>query len=257
MKIIKNQKVIPRLLILGVVLAICAAILLMYKNNDKLDTNSTNGPKTSEEYNPKIDPNAFTTEITNKYFSLKPGKKLVYEAVTDEGVERIEITVEEGTKNIAGVDTLIYRDIVYLDDELVEDTRDYLAQEKSSGDVWYFGEDAINYENGKFKNNDGSFHHGTDGAKAGIWIKAEQKVGDSYKQEYYKGIAEDMIDVVAVNQTVKTKKATYTGCVKLYAWTPLQADSRENKYNCPDAGEVLIIDLANNTRIELISLVNP
>jgi uncharacterized protein (UPF0333 family) len=256
MQTIKKQGVAYRLLILAVVLSVCIAIWFVSKYNGNSSTQSTNDPKTSE-YNPQIDPNDFTTKVTNKYFSLEPGKKLVYEGMTPDGVERIEITVEKETKNIAGVDTLIYRDTVHLDGELVEDTRDYLAQEKATGDVWYFGEDTINYENGKFKDNEGSFLHGTDGAKAGIWLKAEQKPGDSYRQEYYKGIAEDMLDVVAVNQTVKTKRATYSGCVKLYAWTPLESESRENKYNCPNVGEVLIIDLANNTRIELISLVKP
>jgi hypothetical protein len=103
----------------------------------------------AESYNPTINPSEFTTEITNKYFSLPVGKKMVYEAKTEDGLERIEILIPGWTKNIMGVKTLVFWDRVYLDGELIEDTRDYLAQHKETGDVWYFGEHVDNYEGGK------------------------------------------------------------------------------------------------------------
>ena len=75
----------------------------------------------------------------------------------------------------------------------------YLAQHKN-GDVWYFAEDVNNYSNGILLHHPGSFHHGKDGAKAGIWMKAEKRVGDSYRQEFYVGHAEDMRDTVATGR---------------------------------------------------------
>ena len=67
-------------------------------------------------------------------------------------------------------------------------------------------------------------------------MKLKQKVGDSYKQEYYKGEAEDMRDTVATGLTIKIKLGTYTDCVKVYDWTPLDTTSREHKTYCPQAG---------------------
>lgn len=210
--------------------------------------------KTGSSYNPNIMPSDFTTSITNKYFSVKPGTKLVYEAQTAKGKEINTVTVDGTTKVIGGFTTLVYHDQIFLNDQPVEDTTDYLAQQKSTGDVWYFGEKVNNYENGTLKDHKGTFLHGTDGAKAGIWIKARQKVGDSYRQEYYKGHAEDMLDVAAVGQTVKTKQATYTDCVKLYAWTPIE-DDKEYKYNCPGiSAEVMTQDLTEHKQIELVSI---
>ena len=212
----------------------------------------------SENYNPSVSPSNFTTEINNIFFSIKPGQKTVFEAKTPNGTEKIVITIEKNTKNVAGFETLIYHDQVYIDNVLKEDTRDYLAQHKKTGDVWYFGEEVDNYENGTLKDHHGTFLHGTDGAEAGIWIKANQNVGDSYRQEYYKGQAEDMQNVVAIDQTVKTAKATYTGCVKLYAWTPLDKQSQEFKYNCPEInGEVLIENQIEGKRTELVSITKP
>lgn len=243
---------------LVILLVIVLGGVFLYVDNRSADDNKpAANQKKSESYNPTINPKDFSTTITNKYFSIAPGKKMTFEAQTKDGPEKIEITIEGGTKNIGGVDTVIYRDKVFVADQLVEDTRDYLAQHKN-GDVWYFGEDVDNYVKGVFKDHHGTFMHGQKGAKAGIWIKADQKVGDSYRQEYYKGIAEDMRNVVAVDQTVVTKQATYKGCVEFYDWTPLEPSSKEHKYYCPEvAGELVSEHLAEGTRTELVSVVNP
>jgi hypothetical protein len=212
----------------------------------------------ASEYNPQIKPADFTTNITNKYFALPVGKKMTYESTDLRGItERIEIEILNESKVIEGVETAIYLDKVYSNGQLVEETRDYLAQHKN-GDVWYFGEDVDNFFNGNLLNHSGSFIHGKDGAKAGIWMKAEQRVGDSYSQEYYLGQAEDMRDTLATGLTVSTKSGTYTDCVKVYDWTPLEKNSREHKYYCPKVSSlVLIEDLETGQRSELTNLVLP
>ena len=208
---------------------------------------------TKKEVDPSnIDPALFVSGINNKYFKLPVGRKLVYEGDTEDGVERIEITIPGQTKEVLGVKTLVYVDKVWVDGELVEDTRDYLAQDVN-GNVWYFGEDVDNYEDGELKDHSGSWLAGVNGAQPGIWIKAEHKVGDSYKQEYYRGEAEDMRDVLAVGQTVKIGKGTYMDCVKVYDWTPLDPEAKEHKYYCSEVGAlVLETDLTSGDNIELI-----
>lgn len=242
------------------ILAITTSLAILYIG--KQSTNETNQStalnQSADSYNPQISPSDFTTNITNKFFSLPAGKKMTFIATTEKGVnERVEIEILKETKMIEGVETAVYLDTVYNDGQLVEETRDYLAQHKN-GDVWYFGEDVNNYENGTLLDHAGSFIHGKDGAKAGIWMKSEQVVGDSYKQEYYKGEAEDMRDVIAVNQTVTTGLGTYTDCVKVLDWTPLDSKSREHKYYCPELGSLVLNEnLETNKRSELTSVINP
>ena len=232
-----------------VLLLIIAAGALLYINNLRSEASS---------YNPQIKPADFTTKITNKYFALPVGKKMTYEGTTQGGVtERIEIEILKEPKVIEGVETVVYLDREYKNGQLVEETRDYLAQHKN-GDVWYFGEDVNNYLNGILLNHSGSFIHGKDGARAGIWMKAEQRVGDSYRQEYYVGKAEDMRDTVTTGLTVSTKAGTYTDCVKVYDWTPLEKKSREHKYYCPKVSSlVLTEDLETGQRSELTNIVVP
>lgn len=201
-----------------------------------------------------LNPNNFTTEITNKYFTLEPGKKMVYEKQTADGLERVEILVTDETKKLMGVDTLLFRDTVWLDDQLHEDTKDYFAQDKD-GNVWYFGEEVDNYENGVVANHDGSWLSGKDGARPGIYILANPKVGDSYKQENYPGVAEDTVDVLSINETVTVPFGTFKNCVKTYDYTPLNPDSREHKWHCPGVGAlVYVVDLVTNEKLELIDV---
>lgn len=207
-----------------------------------------------EEYNPTINSSYFATKITNKYFSLPVGKKMVYAAETKEGTERIEITVTDKTKTIMGVETIVYWDRVWLNGELVEDTRDYLAQD-NEGNVWYFGEDVDNFENGKLKDHSGSWIAGLNGAKPGIWMKSTPKVGDSYRQEYYKGEAEDIANVLSVDETVTTTLKTYKNCIKTLDFTPLEPNVKEYKYYCSEVGGLVLEEnLEDNKRAELISV---
>lgn len=221
-------------------------------------------------YNPRIRPQDFTTKINNRLFSLPPGKTMTYLVETEEGTEKIQIEILDQTKTIMGVETLTYWDRVWLDtdgdgqfsdQELVEETFDYLAQDRK-GNVWYFGEEVDNYEDGVLVDHDGSWLAGVDGALPGIWIKNRHRVGDSYLQEYLEGEAEDTRDVVATNVTVTTSMGTYKNCVQFFDWTPLDSESREYKFYCPEVRALVMsqhLDAEDNVidTTELVELIDP
>ena len=206
----------------------------------------------SVEYNPKINPTDFTTNITNKYFSLAPGLKMVYEG----GGERDEITVTGAKKTIMGVETLVYHDIVWLNGVLKEDTLDYVAQDKA-GNVWYFGEDVSNYNtNGTLKDHAGGWIAGVNGAKPGIWMEANPKVGDKYRQEYYKGEAEDLGEVVSLHEMVTVPAGTYRNCIKTLDTSAIEPLLKEYKYYCAEVrGLVLEMDAVSGERTELTEFI--
>ena len=200
-----------------------------------------------------FNPSNFTTEITNRYLTLTPGMKLVYETKTASSTERTEILIPGETRVVKGVTTLVYRDRVWLDGALVEDTKDYLAQDRN-GNVWYFGEDVNNYEDGQVADHDGSWRAGQNGAQPGIWMKANPQVGDTYAQENYPGVAEDKAEVLSISETVTVPYGTFQSCLKTYDTTPLDPDAREHKYYCPGVGaEILAVDLVSKERSELVS----
>ena len=149
---------------------------------------------------------------------------------------RVEVTVLDDEKTVAGVQVLVVRDDAYEDGELVESTLDYFAQHRD-GSVYYFGEDVDNYEDGAVANHDGSWLAGEGENLPGVFMPAQPEVGQTFDQERAPGIAEDHSTVVAVGETVELESATYSGCIKTEDVNPLDGET-EFKFYCPDVGFV-------------------
>ncbi|MGH2708411.1 MAG: hypothetical protein ACRDJK_08975, partial [Actinomycetota bacterium] len=147
-------------------------------------------------YDPVIDPANFVSRIDNPYAPFRPGAWWEYEKQTEEGLERIRVEVLNKRREILGVGVTTIRDRVWLDGVVIEDTIDWLAQDKA-GNVWYFGEISKNFEDGLLASLDGSWEAGKDGAKPGFWVKAKPRKGELYRQEYaLNNEAEDMVEVL-------------------------------------------------------------
>ncbi len=203
------------------------------------------GCKGSEEegtldtsYKPEINPENFVDVIDNQYMPLSVGRTLVYEGETEDGFEHVEVYVTGEEKEVMGVKCTVVRDRVWIDGELEEDTLDWFAQDKY-GDVWYFGEDSKEIKDGEVLSTEGSWEAGVDGAQPGIVMKAEPKSGDSYRQEYYSGEAEDMAEVIGLEKSVNIGYGTYADVLKIKEWTPLEPGVSENKYYAAGIGVIL------------------
>ena len=102
---------------------------------------------------------------------------------------------------------------VWEDGKLIEKTYDWFAQDKQ-GTVWYFGEDTKEYENGEVVSTKGSWEAGVDGAKPGIIMPPDPKVGHSYHQEYYPGEAMDMARVLSLTHRSHCPTAHLITCLR-------------------------------------------
>lgn len=212
-------------------------------------------PKTEETYNPQINPNDFASKINNRYLALTPGKKFVYKGETEEGTERVEVYATHDTKKVMGVNAIVVRDRVWLNDELIEDTKDWFAQDKY-GNVWYFGEDSKEIVNGKIVSTKGSWEAGVNGAKPGIVMKANPQVGDIYRQEYYPGEAEDMAEILGFGAKVNVPYGTFENCLQTREWSPLEPGSDEHKYYCPGVGSVVLeVGIKDQDKVYLVDVI--
>jgi hypothetical protein len=209
---------------------------------------------TQEPHQPIIDPADFVRIVDNPYYTLKPGTTYVYTSETEDGTERNEVVVTDQTRVVVGVTTILVWDRVWLDKELIEETYDCYAQDKY-GNVWYFGEDSKEYEDGKIVSTQGSWESGVDGAKPGVIMEAQPKVGDSYRQEYYKGQAEDMADVVVLGETVTVPYGTFKDCLKTRDWSKVEPSLNEFKYYSSEVGGVVLeVDVNTGERVELVDV---
>jgi hypothetical protein len=240
-----QNKIVISLLIL---LLIVGGLILYkkYQSQGNVPEKKEVVSKNNEEYNPIIDPANFISQIDNKYYPLKPGTVYVYEGKEKDVVTKITTTVTDQTKIILGVKTIVIKDTVLVNNNLEEETFDWYAQDKK-GNVWYFGEDAKTYENGKVTGTTGSWEAGVNGAKPGIVMKNNPPQGDSYRQEYLKGQAEDMSQIISTNESVNVPAGSYNGCIKTKDWSDLEADTIENKIFCPNIGNVQTITVMGGT----------
>ncbi len=194
--------------------------------------------------------------IAHAYLPLVPGTTWTYTAETEDGIETTVVEVLDETRTVAGVECRVVWDRVFLDGVLVEDTWDWFAQD-DEGNIWYLGEAVDNYEYDDDGNllevtHEGAWEAGEDGAQAGILIKGDPAVGDSYRQEYYEGVAEDMAKVVALDVTVELENGVeYEGCVQTLEWNPLEEDSEEYKYYAPGVGLVKEEEVSGEEVVEL------
>ena len=152
----------------------------------------------------------------------------------------------------------VVRDRVYLEGELIEDTYDWYAQDQE-GNVWYVGEDSKEIEDGAVVSTEGSWEWGEDGALPGIimWADPAAHLNEEYRQEYYKGEAEDWGMVVALNESVTVPHGSFTGCLKTEEWIALDKGTREAKWYCPGVGFVKETVLkGGNEVVELIGIAS-
>jgi hypothetical protein len=169
-----------------------------------------------------------------------PGTTFFYEGKTADGPERVATYVSHKTREVLGVKCTVVRDKAFLNGKLSEDTFDWYAQDKE-GNVWYFGEDTKEYENGKVVSTKGSWEAGVDGAEPGIVMEANPQVGDSYRQEYYEGEAEDMAEVLSLdasglNDAVSVPYGSFGNVLMTKEWNPLEPAVLEYKYYAPGTG---------------------
>lgn len=212
-----------------------------------------------------VDPTQIGISITpNPYFPLTAGNRWVYEGSFEEDgeeiTERITITVEPEVKLIAGIQCIVVRDVVVIDEQLIEDTDDWFAQDLD-GNVWYCGEEVKDYET--FDNDqpalpelisdDGSFKAGRDGDEGGILLPFAPAVGDLFRQELSIANAEDAIEILATDATEASPAASCTNeCLQTFDFSPLDPEAQEHKFYAPGIGKIVEIDLVGGTRVELI-----
>ncbi len=205
-------------------------------------------------YDVVIDPTQFEDSITgNEFFPLVSGTILIYEGEDESGVAvRVKETITADTKTVMGVTCIVVRAQEWEDGEEVEDTYDWYAQDKL-GNVWYFGEDSHEISGGQPVSSAGSWEAGVDGALPGIIMLAHPIEGLWYRQEYWEGEAEDVAQVLSLNESVTVPYGTFTNCLQTAEWNPLHPKVLEHKYYASGVGVVKIVAVKGESGYEALT----
>ena len=197
----------------------------------------------------EIDPSQFSAEIDHPFWPMAVGTVWVYR----EGEQRVEVTVTDRTRAVMGVETRVVHDLVTENGMPVEDTFDWYAQD-DDGNLWYFGEDTTEFEDGEPVGHAGAWEAGVDGALPGIVLPAEPEVGMTYRQEYYAGEAEDQAKVLSLDAVASVPYGDFTDALQTEDTTRLEPGLVEQKFYARDVGPVLEVAVKGETgREELVT----
>jgi hypothetical protein len=200
-----------------------------------------------------VDPADFTNPQPNPYFPLEPGTVSILRGSEDGGHLLNRSRVTASTKVILGVTTTVVADLLFRDGVLEEKTADWYAAD-NSGNVWYFGErTAVYNRKGQVVSREGSWQAGVKGAVAGMIMPANPGPTDAYRQEFYKGHAEDQAWIVARHQVARIPYGKVNQVVRSYEWTRLEPGVVSLKLYGPGLGIIREKDVAGGD--ELLELV--
>jgi len=235
----------------AVAVAAAIGVVLTLTGDDDAQTRPS-GDESAAAYSPSIDPAGFTAAVDNPYFPLPPGARWVYEGRVEDGLERTVVEVTGDTRVVMGVTCVVVHDTVTVDGEMIEDTFDWFAQD-ADGAVWYFGEETYEYEDGEIVGTEGAWEAGVDGAQPGIVMPARPQVGDSYRQEYYEGEAEDAAEVLSLTESATVAVGTYEDVLVTEDINALEPDVVEHKYYARGVGPILTVQVQGGSdREELV-----
>lgn len=184
-------------------------------------------------------PNQFAHRIDNRWFPLIPGTVMVYRGEKDGMTGRDVLTVTRRRRTILGIQATVISDRLYLRGHLAERTTDWYAQDKR-GNVWYLGERTAELDaHGKTTSTEGTWQAGVHGAHAGIYMPAHPEPGQSGRQEYYKGHAEDQYEILSLHAHVTTPAASSQHALLTRETTRLEPGAVDHKLYVAGIGTVV------------------
>jgi hypothetical protein len=243
----------------GLCLLLAVTLIACSSGNDR---GSTSSRRESTSHLPQgnepveLDADGFTTDIDNPYWPMKPGTRWTYREIDEKGNEqKVVVVVTTETKEIAnGIIARVVRDVVTEDGELVEDTKDWYAQDPE-GNIWYLGEETAEFENGEIATRAGSFEAGVDGALPGIIMPADPQIGMKYRQEYYEGEAEDNGEILSLDEMAEVPYGRFDNVLLTKDTITIEPDVLEYKLYARGVGPVLVFGVSGGGgREELIEV---
>jgi hypothetical protein len=185
-----------------------------------------------------VDKASLVSTGRNPYFILVPGHKLHLK----HGSEIVTVTVLDQTRPVDGVETRVVEEREEHGGALAEVSRNYYAIDRTTRDVYYFGEDVDIYKNGKVVSHEGAWLSGASGAKFGLILPGQARVGARYCQELAPGTAMDCSEVASVTETVTVPAGKFENCLHVKETTPLEGGTN-HKWYAPGVGLIKDDDL--------------
>jgi hypothetical protein len=137
---------------------------------------------------------SFSLESTNVWFPLNVGSTWLLEGEEDDEEVALQIVVLDETEVVGVVTTRVVEETEWVDDEVVEISRNFVAL-TADATVCYFGEDVDIFEDGEISH-EGAWRADEPGNFPGVLMPADPRPGMKFLMEGAPGIAADQGTVV-------------------------------------------------------------
>jgi len=169
----------------------------------------------------------------NPFITMQPGRVLHLR----HGKDSLTVTILPETTVVDGVTVGILEERETKNGTVVEVSRNFMATDRNTGDVYYFGEDVDNYKHRQVVDHESAWRAGVNGARFGLMVPAKPAAGQKFYQEIAPRVAMDRVEVVSTDESVKTPAGVFEHCLHLRETTPLEADV-SHKYFAPGIGMI-------------------
>jgi hypothetical protein len=177
----------------------------------------------------------------NAYFVLEPDYQLVYEATEGGGKDaRMVVTVLPRTETVDGVETRVVEAVESAGEVPRRVTRQFLAIDKTTGDVYCFGKSVDRYDGWRDAGHAGGWRSGENGSRYGLLMPGAPQVGQKFYQALAAKVANDRLEVLSLTETVRVPAKRFESCLKAAETTPRSPKRKNEKVYAPGVG--LLID---------------
>jgi hypothetical protein len=210
------------------------------KEGSEDEDEDTSAPSANKKWTDSfgIERGTFTAVGANPFFILEPGYQLVLESKS----EKVAITVLEETKKIGNIETRVVEEREEEDGQIKEISRNFYAQCKETGDVFYFGEEVDEYKDGKVASHSGAWRADEPDSKAGIMMPGRILLGARHYQEIAPD-AKDRAEIVADDVTLNTPAGEFKNCIRVEETSGLNPKEKAYKVYAPGVGLIQDEDL--------------
>lgn len=209
----------------------------------------SNGAGPDEATDRDFDRNNFSNgpaEINNKWSPFPPGTQFILEGRANRGggrlPHRVVFTVTDLTKVIDGVRTRVIWDRDNNAGRLFEGELAFFAQD-DDGNVWTVGEYPEEYdERGRFKGAPDTWLAGLEGARAGVHMGANPRLGtSSYLQGWAPKIEfADRARVLRTGQRDCVPLRCYRNVLVTDEWNPSEPGAHQQKFYATGVGNIRV-----------------
>ena len=174
----------------------------------------------------------------NPYWPLTPGRYVVLGALQPSGGEFVLISVLDETETIDGTETRVVEEREYQHGQLREISRNFFAMARETEDVFYFGEDVDDYEDGRVVGHGGQWRAGEDGARAGLYMPGKPLEGMRYYMEYHPGVAMDRAEIHQADAAVETPAGNFRRALIITESSPIEKGDESYKRYAHNVGMI-------------------